>query len=30
MKVIVIDKPKFWGYILRKKFGIKKESENKN
>ncbi len=27
MKVIMIDKPKFWSGILRLIFGIKKESE---
>lgn len=25
MKFVVIDKPKFWGFVLRKVFGIKKQ-----
>ena len=25
MKVVVIDRPKFWGFFLRKMFGIKKQ-----
>ncbi len=26
MKFVVIDRPKFWGFFLRKMFGIKKQS----
>lgn len=25
MKFVVIDRPKFWGFVLRKMFGIKKQ-----
>ncbi|MBQ3886714.1 MAG: stage V sporulation protein SpoVM [Acutalibacteraceae bacterium] len=25
MKFVVIDRPKFWGFVLRRMFGIKKQ-----
>ena len=30
MKIVVVDKPKFWSFFLRRMFGIKKEKEMQN
>lgn len=27
MKIVVVDKPKFWSFFLRRVFGIKKEKD---
>ena len=27
MKIVVVDKPKFWSFFLRKMFGIKKQND---
>ncbi len=28
MKIVIVEKPKFWGFFLRRMFGIKKLKDN--